>query len=201
MVRAGSHPSKHAQRSEATRTALVAAARRLFGSRGYAAVGTEEVVRDAGVTRGALYHQFRDKLDLFDAVVEAVEADATRRVVEGPMAGVTDPVEALRAGARAFLDVCAEPEVERILLRDAPGVLGWVRWREIGAQHGLGVIMIALQAAMDAGALPAQPVRPLAHLLLGALNEAALTVVNAEDREATRDEMFDAMYRLLLGTP
>ncbi|REF00881.1 TetR/AcrR family transcriptional regulator [Thermomonospora umbrina] len=197
----GPRPSKHAQRSQATRAALIEVGRTLFGARGYAAVGTEEIVREAGVTRGALYHQFRDKRELFEAVVEVVEGDATRRVVEGALARAGDPVAALRAGARAFLEVCAEPEVERILLLDAPGVLGWERWREIGERHGLGAIMTVLRSAIDAGALPEQPVRPLAHLLLGALDEAALVIARAGDPVAAREEMLTALDRLLLGGP
>src|SRR5499433_4322988 len=119
--------TKHDERSEATRRSLVAAARTLFGARGYASVGTEEIVRAAGVTRGALYHQFRDKADLFAAVAEEVEAEIAERIAAG--AGTaTDPVEALRAGARLFLDACAEPEVEQIILLDAPAVLGWEAW-------------------------------------------------------------------------
>ncbi|MFI6514212.1 TetR/AcrR family transcriptional regulator [Spirillospora sp. NPDC050679] len=196
---AGRQGGKHAERSEATRSALVAAGRRLFGERGYAEVGTEEIVRAAGVTRGALYHQFRDKRELFDAVVEQVEIDVTRRVVEEGLAGAGDPVAALRAGARAFLDACAAPEVERVLLLDAPGVLGWARWREIGARHGLGATEAALQAAIDAGALRPQPVRPLAHLVLGALDEAALVVAEADDRRAAREEMLAALESLLFG--
>ncbi|WP_030174447.1 TetR/AcrR family transcriptional regulator [Spirillospora albida] len=188
----------HAERSQATRTALIAAGRRLFGERGYAAVGTEEIVRAAGVTRGALYHQFRDKQALFDAVAETVEAELTEKITEDALA-VADPAEALKAGARAFLDACAAPEVERILLLDAPGVLGWQRWREIGERHGLGTIQAALQAAIDADVLPRQPVRPLAHLLLGALDEAALAVARAADPPTAREEMLTALERLLFG--
>ncbi|MGX2994565.1 TetR/AcrR family transcriptional regulator [Streptomyces sp. JNUCC 64] len=190
---------KHAQRSRATRTALVTAARRLFGERGYAGVGTEEIVRAAGVTRGALYHQFRDKTDLFDAVVRTVEAEVTERIAGRAMAEADDPVAALRAGARAFLDAFAAPETERILLLDAPGVLGWARWREIGQEYGLGVVTAALEAAIAAGALARQPAAPLAHLLLGALDEAALKVAHAEDPEAARVEMTAALERLLDG--
>src|SRR5215472_1311022 len=116
--------TKHDLRSEATRRQLVTAARALFGARGYAGVGTEEIVRAAGVTRGALYHQFRDKADLFAAVAEEVEAEIAERIAAGARAAA-DPVEALRAGARLFLDACGEPEVERIILLDAPAVLGW----------------------------------------------------------------------------
>ena len=125
--------SKHDLRSEATRRLLVTAARTLFGERGYASVGTEEIVRAAGVTRGALYHQFRDKADLFAAVAEQVEAEIVTRVAEGAVAAV-GPVEELRTGMRLFLDACAEPEVERIILLDAPAVLGWEAWRDLAGR-------------------------------------------------------------------
>src|SRR3981189_3147740 len=108
--------NKQEQRSAATRANLLAAARRLFAVRGYAGVGTEEIVRAAGVTRGALYHQFRDKEQLFEAVFEQGEAGGTQRIADSALAGATDPLAALHAGSRAFLAVCAEPEVERIAL-------------------------------------------------------------------------------------
>lgn len=189
--------NKHVARSEATRAKLVAAARALFGARGFAAVGTEEVVRAAGVTRGALYHQFKDKHDLFEAVVLDLEEDTTRRVAETALAGAASPLAGLRAGARAFLELCEEPEVERILLLDAPGVLGWERWREIGQQYGLGVIRASLEAAMAAGEIDEVPVEPLSHVLLGALDEGALYVARATDREAARDAIVTILERLL----
>jgi AcrR family transcriptional regulator len=192
--------SKHALRSRATREKLVAAARALFGARGYAAVGTEEIVRAAGVTRGALYHQFRDKEDLFEAVFEQVESETTQRVAEGaPADGASDPLAALRAGAREFLAACASPEVERIVVLDAPAVLGWERWREIGLRHGLGLVAGVLEAGMDSGAIARQPVAPLAHLLIGALDEGALYVARAGDRETARGEVEQVLDRLLDG--
>jgi len=194
--------SKHAQRSKATRDKLVAAARALFGARGYAAVGTEEIVRTAGVTRGALYHQFRDKEDLFAAVFEQLEAETTARVADGALgdgAPPADPLAALRLGARRFLAVCAEPEVERILLLDAPAVLGWERWREIGLRHGLGLVAGALEAGMEAGVVARAPVVPLAHLVIGALDEGAMYVARAGDREAARAEVEAIVDRLLDG--
>src|SRR5215471_8200206 len=108
--------TKHDARSEATRRQLVTAARALFGARGYADVGTEEIVRAAGVTRGALYHQFRDKADLFTAVAEEIEAEVAERIATGAAEATSDPLAGLRVGARLFLDACAEPEVERITL-------------------------------------------------------------------------------------
>jgi AcrR family transcriptional regulator len=186
------------ERSAATREALIAAARELFAERGYAAVGTEEIVRKAGLTRGALYHQFGGKRELFEAVYETIEREVTERIAADALVG-SDPLEALGAGARAFLDHCLEPEVQRIVLIDAPSVLGWERWREIGARYGLGLIEAALQAAIDAGAISPAPVKPLAHVLLGALDEAAMAVARAEDPAAASDEMDVVLGRMLDG--
>ena len=191
--------NKQVQRSAITRAALLEAARGLFGERGYAAVGTEEIVRHAGVTRGALYHQFKDKEQLFEAVFEEVEARTTQRIANEALAGATDPLAALRAGARAFLAVCAEPEVERIVLLDAPAVLGWERWRAIGLRHGLGLVAGTIQAGIDAGAIAPQPATPLAHVLIGALDESALYVARAEDPEAARAEVVGILDRMIDG--
>ncbi|HZC40167.1 MAG TPA: helix-turn-helix domain-containing protein [Streptosporangiaceae bacterium] len=190
--------TKHDLRSAATRRQLITAARKLFGSRGYAAVGTEEIVRAAGVTRGALYHQFRDKADLFAAVAEEIEAEIAQRVAAA--AGqAADPVAALRAGARLFLDVCAEPEVERIILLDAPAVLGWEAWRDLAARYGLGLVQLALQAAIDAGTIAPQPVEPLAHVLIGALDECALYVARAGEPATARAECAAIFDQILHG--
>ena len=186
------------ERSEATRAKLIAAARRLFAERGYAGVGTEEIVRAAGVTRGALYHHFAGKPELLEAVYREVEAEITRKIAAGALGG-SDPLEALRAGSEMFLDACLQPEVQRIVLLDAPAVLGWERWREIAADHGLGLIEAALAAAMDAGRIARQPVRPLAHVLMGALDEAAMLVARAEDTEAARAEVGATLESLLEG--
>jgi AcrR family transcriptional regulator len=190
--------TKHDLRSEATRRQLVSAARALFGANGYAGVGTEEIVRAAGVTRGALYHQFRDKADLFAAVAEEVEAEIAGRIAAGAAeAAADDPVGALRIGARLFLDACAEPEVERIILLDAPAVLGWEAWRDLAGRYGLGLVQVALQTAMDAGAIVAQPVVPLAHVLVGALDECALYIAGAEDPAAAREQCVAIFDRIL----
>jgi AcrR family transcriptional regulator len=186
-----------AERSEATRAALVAAARPLFAGRGYAGVGTEEIVRTAGVTRGALYHHFDGKRELFEAVYEQIEAELAERIATGALAAGAAPLEAMRAGAEMFLAACTEPEVQQIALLDGPSVLGWDRWREIGAEHGLGLIEATLQAAIEAGAIAEQPVRPLAHVLMGALDEAAMLVARAEDSEAARAEVGRTIDTLL----
>ena len=189
-----------AEQSEATRTALVSAARALFAERGYAGVGTEEIVRRAEVTRGALYHHFEDKKDLFRAVHEAVEAELAQTIA-GQLAegGATGALELLRTGVRTFLDACTDPELARIALVDAPSVLGWQEWREIDERYGLGLVAAALEGAMEAGEIARQPVKPLAHLLLGAMGEAGMLIANAEDPGATRELVEPALIALLEG--
>jgi AcrR family transcriptional regulator len=186
-----------AERTEATRGALIAAARRLFTERGYDGVATEEIVRAAGVTRGALYHHFGGKAQLLEAAYEQLEAESTERVARIVLGSeLESPLAAMRAGIEAFLDECAEPELRRIALHDAPAVLGWERWREIGAANGLGLIEASLNAAIEAGELRQVPVKPTAHLLLGALDEAAMLVARSED-SASRAEVTAVLLVLL----
>src|SRR3954454_13432044 len=190
-------PTK-AEQTERTRAALIAAGRALFADRGFADTSTEELVRAAGVTRGALYHHFRDKRDLFEAVYVEVERELTERIALGALAGAPEsPLTAMQAAVEEFLAACAEPEVQRIALLDGPSVLGWDRWREIGAEHGLGLIEATLQAGGDAGAIAEQPVRPLAHVLMGALDEAGMLVARAEDPEGARAEVGRTIDTLL----
>ncbi len=187
-----------ADRTAATRAALVAAARQLFAEHGYADVGTERVAHAAGLTRGALYHHFTDKADLFAAVLDAVEVDLTNRLIGAVAAAATeDPLDLLIAGADAWLDASAEPEVRRIALLDGPAVLGWERWREVGMNHGLGLVTSLLNELIDTGAVPAQPVEPLAHVLIGALDEAALYVALAADPARARTEAGAVLRRLV----
>jgi AcrR family transcriptional regulator len=155
---------------------LVKAARSLFARKGYAPVGTEEIVRRAGVTRGALYHQFKTKEELFLAVYEQVEEELTRRVVAS-LGEVAGPFAALRAGLRVFLEQCSAPGVQRIVMIDGPSVLGWERWREVAERNALGLLVAEIDAAIEAGEMVPVAAEPLAHILMGALDEAALFVV------------------------
>lgn len=186
------------ERSSSTRAALVDAARELFAEHGYAAVGTEAIVRAAGVTRGALYHQFADKSDLFLAVFEAEEQALVERI-GGLLADLANPSGALERGVDAWLEACADPAVQRIVLIEAPSVLGWERWREIGMRNGAGLVEAALAAAIEQGRIARQPVRPLAHVLIGALDEAALYVATAEDPDTAREQVRATLRRLLAG--
>jgi AcrR family transcriptional regulator len=184
--------------AQATRDALVRAALELFARRGYSGVGTEEIVARAKVTRGALYHHFADKRDLFRAVFERVEAGLMERI-GASMRASDDPFELMVAGMRSFLDACEEPAVKQISLIDAPAVLGWVEWREIDNRHGLGLTRAALQNAVDAGALRPIAVDPMAHLLVAALSEAAFVIAHAERPRDQRAEVERALIQLLEG--
>ena len=189
-----------ADRTAATRAALVGAARQLFAEHGYADVGTERVAQAAGVTRGALYDQFADKAELFAAVLEAVELDLTQRLTEVVAAmPQDDPLAVVAAGAEAWLDASVEPEVRRIALLDGPAVLGWERWREVGMRHGFGLVTGLLGELIEAGAIPAQPLEPLAHVLIGALDEAALYVAQAADPTTARIEAGAVLRRLVIA--
>lgn len=198
----GKARSRQADRSTATRARLVTAARELFAERPYAEVGTEEIVRRAEVTRGALYHHFADKRDLFRAVHAQMEAELVeeiqRRLARAADAGV-DPIEGLREGVRSYLDACADPSFARITLVDAPAVLGWEEWRRIDEEYALRLIVAGLSGAMEAGALRRQPVQPLAQLFLGTMGEAGLLIANAADPKRTRVEIEEALNAWLEG--
>jgi AcrR family transcriptional regulator len=188
--------SRMTERTEETRAAILAAARELFAERGYAAVGTEEIVRAARLTRGALYHHFAGKEDLFRAVYELVEQEIVEKIAVAAVAA-SDPLDALRTGARIWLDACEDPAVQRIALLDAPSVLGWEQWREIGLRYGFGLVQGTLEAAMEAGLIERQPVRPLAHLLLGSIDEAGMLVARADDGGQTKREVAALVERYL----
>jgi AcrR family transcriptional regulator len=189
-----------AERTAATRARLLEAGRHLFAADGYAAVPTQAIVDAAGVTRGALYHQFGDKSGLFAEVYEEVERDLVTRISARIVAAEpVDQLAAMRTGARWFLAECSAPDVQRIVLIDAPAVLGWERWREVGMKYGLGVIEAMLAQAMADGVIPEAPLRPTAHVLLGALDEAALYVSRATDADAALHEMYAVCDRVISG--
>lgn len=191
-----------AERRAATRLALVGAARELFAEEGYHATAAGEIVRRAGLTRGAMYHHFEDKRGLFRAVVEEVEGEVdgivlsqARRVLRE----TSDTWKAFLAGHHAYLDACLRPDVRRILLLDGPAVLGWEEWHEIDAAHAVGQIEAGLELMMENGTMERRAARPLAHLLHGAILEAAMYVAVSEEPEPARDEVWGGLKRLLEG--
>ncbi|HEY6621831.1 MAG TPA: TetR/AcrR family transcriptional regulator [Steroidobacteraceae bacterium] len=185
-------------RTAATRETLLSVARTLFAQGGYSQVSTEAIVRGAGVTRGAMYHHFPNKATLFAAVFETIEAE----LIEGinaaiAKAALSDPLNVMRHAARCWLDACVEPEIHRIALLDAPAVLGWMRWREIGSRYGLGLTQQLIKRAIVSGRIPRQPVAPLANVLLGALRESALYLASAKDQKRARREVGQVVDRLI----
>ncbi|MEY2590378.1 MAG: hypothetical protein QOJ67_2362 [Acidimicrobiaceae bacterium] len=180
-----------------TRAALVAAARDVFGEEGFAATSTEEIVARAGVTKGALYHHFTGKEDLFKAVFEQVQREVSDQVAAVFME--PDAWDALVAGCVLWIDAHQDPAVRRIVLRDARAALGWAAVRELDTRYGAVGLRGALRKAMTAGVVQRQPLRPLALMLAGALSEACLYVADADDPVVAREEVELLITELLSG--
>jgi AcrR family transcriptional regulator len=190
------------ERSAATQQALLSAARRLWGERGYAEVGTPEIAEAAGVTRGAMYHQFADKTALFLAVLEGLEEEVMQRLAQDVAAAEPKtPADAIYGAADAWLDIAREPEVRQLMLLDAPSVLGWEGFREISQRYALGMTEELLRAAIDAGQLKRQPVRPLATVMLAALDEAAMSIASSEEDEADVRTVVHNLIGAMLSAP
>jgi AcrR family transcriptional regulator len=194
----GSRPRRsQAQRRQATRDALLSAGRRLFAERGVAAVSTEELVTEAGVTRGSLYHHFQDKNDLFLAVFVQLEEQVCAEMTA--LIDAEDNVIAgLQRGLGRFLDLCERSDVRRIGLLDAPAVLGWAQWRRIETQYALGVLTERLRAAERQGASLPGPVEAVGSMLFAAVIDAALTIADADDPVATRTQIEPTLYLLAI---
>lgn len=192
--------SVKAQQSRATRARLIAVARELFTRQGFAETSTEQIVEAAGVSRGALYHQYRDKRDLFRAVYRATEKDWAAAI--GRELGRADPGadawRELRRGAHIFLDLSLAPDIQRIALVEAPAVLGSELRGDI-APFGLKLIEKVLERAIEQGAIESQPVLPLAHLLRAVITDGAIYIARAEDKTTARREIGTALDRLIEG--
>jgi AcrR family transcriptional regulator len=194
-------PNKNVARGEATRSQLIAVARRMFAERGYEDTSIEGVLREAGVSRGSLYHHFASKEALFEAVAEDVETTVGTQTIAAT-AGADGPVAALRAGFLAWVRLAGDPVVQRILLIDGPAVLGWERWRAMEERHAFGAIRLVLQAAAPQARLQPEMVDTLAHVLLASVNEVALLVARSDDPQAAMksgEEAIDELLRRLLG--
>ncbi len=188
--------AKQAERRAATRAAILAAARQLFGLHGFAAVTVDRVAAAAGIAKGAVYHHFPTKHDLFAAVFEQVSTDLAADVATASR-GQPDILAAMVAGTRSYFAACSDGERAQIILRDGPAVLGWERWREIDEAHFGGGIPRSLAGAMERGLIARQPVEPLARLLLGAVTEAAMACAGRQDLKAAADSYAEAMASLI----
>lgn len=188
-----------AEQRARTRSTLIRQGRRLFTEHGYGGVGLAEIVAAAEVTKGALYHHFDGKAALFRAVLEQVQQEVGEAVAEAA-GSHPDPWDQLTAGCRAFLTASTAPDVRRIMLVDGPAVLGWREWRALDESFSARHLDEALTSLVDAGVLDPQPVAPLARLLSGAMNEAALWLADAGDAqggEQALKDVWSALSRLL----
>jgi AcrR family transcriptional regulator len=172
--------AKQAERRAATSEAILAAARRLFGTHGFAATTMDAIAEAARVAKGAVYHHFKTKEAVFEAVFDQVSRDLVAEI-DGAARAEKDVLAAMVAGTQHYFAATAKGPAGQIILRDGPAVLGWERWREIDAQHFGGKLPRALSAAMEAGLIARQPVEPLARLLLGAVTEAAVACAGRTD--------------------
>jgi AcrR family transcriptional regulator len=171
-------------------------ATRLFAEHGYEGTSIEAVLLAAGVSRGALYHHFAGKEALFEAVVSAVSEQVTVELTEA-VQGCADPLDAMRTAAVAWIGLAADPVIQRVVLVDAPSVLGWDRWRAMDDGRTLGAMRAMLQAISDSGRLPAELVGPFSHMILAALDEIVLVIARAPDSEAAVAEGRMAVQALL----
>ncbi|WP_239308544.1 MULTISPECIES: TetR/AcrR family transcriptional regulator [unclassified Frankia] len=196
-IRGSEHPA-------ATREVLLAAARHRFGTQGYAATGTEEIVADARVTRGALYHHFRDKADLFSAVMEQVALEVAEQLVTTELKRATDEPatdawEQLRTGFQSFLDICTDSDFQRIVLVDGPAVLGHDAWDVLVERYGYRLLAEWLNKAIDEGRIDPLPIAPLTRVLAAVLSEASLLIGRASEPATARREAGEVLDRLLVG--
>jgi AcrR family transcriptional regulator len=189
-------PGKRAAQGRATRGQLIEVATSLFADHGYEGTSIETVLAAAGVSRGALYHHFASKEALFAAVALATSDRVTAEVTEA-IRDCTDPVDTLRTGAMAFIGLAADPVIQRVMLVDAPSVLGWEQWRAMDEGRTVGAMRAMLQAVSDSGRLPQELVEPFSHMILAALDEAAMVAARASDSRAAVAEGRHAVEELL----
>ncbi|TQM26458.1 TetR/AcrR family transcriptional regulator [Nocardia bhagyanarayanae] len=183
---------------ENTRRTLLETAARLFAEREYADLSAEELVRAAGLTRGALYHHFDGKKGLFEAVVDELEARAAQRI-RAAIDSAKDPFERVDRSLEAFLDVCAEPDYRHIVLLQGPIALGWRRWREVDQRHLSSLVLEGARNLLDAGLIQPHPPELLASAIYGALTEMSLTIAESDDTEKGRAEAAALARALLSG--
>jgi AcrR family transcriptional regulator len=189
-------PGKRAAQGRATRGQLIEVATGLFAEHGYEGTSIEAVLTAAGVSRGALYHHFAGKEALFTAVLAALNERITVQLTE-LIGASADPAEAVRTAALAWIDLAGDPVIQRIMLVDAPSVLGWEQWRAMDEGRTVGAMRAMLQAVADTGRLPGELVGPFAHMILAALDEAALVVARAPDSRAAAAEERQAVEEFL----
>lgn len=190
--------ARQSERSAATREAIIEAAEGLFGRLGVDATTVDQIAAASNVAKGAVYHHFASKTDIFEKVFERVSA----RIAEdigGTNDFAGDNLAILRAGTRRFFDLCAEPSIRRVLLEDAPKTLGYARWRELDARHFGGMVASGLAWAMERGSIAPQPLEPLANTMLGAIQTAALHCAQEPDFSGASERYLAVLNSMLRG--
>ncbi len=196
--RADPPASLRAEQVAQTRAALVSAGRLLFGTKGFAATSVEDIARAARVTTGALYHHFPTKAAVFEAVFEQLHAEMLVASTAAS-AAANGALEQMAAGFGVFLDWVLEPEVQRILVTDAPAVLGLARFVELDERHALDAAVQAIEAANAAGLLQVADPPTLVRLLFGAMTRAGLLIASSPDPKATRDAVGVTFRQMMNG--
>jgi AcrR family transcriptional regulator len=190
--------SLRAEQVVQTRQALIASGKRLFGEKGFAATSVDDLAREARVTTGALYHHFSTKTALFETVFETVHGEVLE-ASENAGADAPNAVEFIARALEAFLDAVLDPQVQRIVVTDAPAVLGQERFTELDERHSFGPMVAALEVARVSGELDIDDSETLARLLFGALTRGAMLIAGSPDPAETRDRVARGMRALLAG--
>lgn len=187
--------SRREQYSEATRAALLAAATRRFAEHGFAETSLENIAADIQATRGAIYHHFANKTALFEAVFEQLETEAMERSATAA-ARSADPWSAAFAALDVFLDRCCDPVYGKLVWREAPLALGWLRWQEAEEQYAYGLVEQLIKALMDGGEIEEQPLETTTRLVFGMLGTAGMALAEASDVDKPR---LKAEYAAVMG--
>lgn len=190
--------SRRVDYTESTRQALVDSALELFTKRGYAATSLDAIVKRARVTKGALYHHFSGKQALFEAAFDAVETTAMGRLSVA-VDGDGPAWDRAMAGIQTYISVCLDPSYQRIVIHEAPVVMGWERWREAEEHFSYGLVRGTVEALVEAGEIEPLPVEVTARILFGALSAGAETIAGAQDPKKAAADVTKTITAVMNG--
>jgi AcrR family transcriptional regulator len=183
------------QYSEATRTALLAAARRRFAEHGFTGTALEDIAGDIQASRGAIYHHYANKSALFAAVFEQLETEVMT-LADAAAERASDPWSAAFGALDAFLERSCDPVYSRIVWIEAPTALGWMHWQSAGQNLAYGHVERRIKALMDSGAIDPQPLESLTRVMYSALGAAGMALAEAADEDKRR---LKAEYATIIG--
>ncbi|MET0134828.1 MAG: TetR/AcrR family transcriptional regulator [Kibdelosporangium sp.] len=190
--------SRRTDYSESTKQALVDSATELFTRNGYAATSLDAIVKRARVTKGALYHHFSGKQALFEAAFNQVEQRAMAQLGKAVDSGGS-PWERALNGVQEYIKVCLDPAYQRLVIREAPVVMGMERWREAEEHFSFGIVKQVLEQLIEAGELTDVPVEVTARMMFASLSAGAAIIAEAGDPKKASAEVFTALVRMIEG--